>query len=111
MTTPKTELQVAAVEAVLVTHDDLIAKLTDGRTIPVALAWYPRLVNGTPEERNNWRLIGSGEGIHWPDLDKDISADDLIASRSSGESERSLESWLQRRTSTTRLQGRISKTQ
>ena len=62
-----------------VTEDSLIVDLSDGRSITVALAWYPRLVHGTLEERDNWRWIGDREGIHWPDLDEDISVENLNA--------------------------------
>jgi len=56
-----------------VTEDALVVDLVDGRTVSVPLPWYPRLAHGTPAERANWRLIGRGEGVHWPDLDEDIS--------------------------------------
>jgi hypothetical protein len=69
----------------------------DGRTISVPLAWYPRLVHGTPEERNKWQLIGGGEGIHWPDLNEDISAENLILGQRSSESQRSFKRWLDER--------------
>ncbi len=68
--------------------------LSDGRTIAAPIAWYPRLAHGTPRERGNWWLIGGGEGIHWPDLDEDISVDGLLAGRRSGESRASLQQWL-----------------
>lgn len=55
------------------------ADLTDGRTITVPLVWYPRLLHGTPAERNRWQLIGDGDGIHWPDLDEDIEVEALAA--------------------------------
>jgi len=54
-------------------EDELHVTLMDGRTISVPLAWYPRLLNATKEQRKNWRLIGGGIGIHWPDVDEDIS--------------------------------------
>jgi len=73
--------------------------LADGRTIAVPLAWFPRLANGTPEERANWQLIGRGVGIHWTDLDEDISVESLRAGRRSGETQDSLRRWLQRRQS------------
>jgi len=82
---------------VSVTDDSLVVELTDGRTLSVPLAWYPRLQHGTPEERSNHRLIGRGDGIHWPDLDEDISVTGLVAGRASGESQRSLEQWLKSR--------------
>ena len=75
----------------------LFVDLSDGRTISVPLAWYPRLASGTQEERTSWRLIGGGRGIHWPDLDEDISVDDLLAGRPSGESQASLKRWLDKR--------------
>lgn len=84
-------------QSVKVTDDTLIVDLDDGRTISVPLAWYPRLLHGTLEERNNWRLIGKGEGIHWPELDEDISVEGLILGKPSGESARSLERWLTER--------------
>src|SRR5437667_8653369 len=67
--------------------DSLIVDLSDGRSITVPLAWYPRLVHGRPEERNNWRWIGDRKGIHWPDLDEDISVENLILGKASGESQ------------------------
>ena len=82
---------------VLVTDDTLTVDLSDGRTISVPLAWYPRLVHGTQEERSDWRLIGRGEGIHWPQLDDDISVEGLIAGKPSGESQGSLARWLETR--------------
>lgn len=78
-----------------VSEDTLTAELTDGRTISVPLAWYPRLVHATDTERDNWRFVGGGQGIHWPDLDEDISVEDLIAGRASAESQDSLRRWLQ----------------
>ena len=72
--------------------------LADGRTLSIPLAWFPRLFHATPAERANWRWIGGGIGIHWPDLDEDISVEDLILGRPSGESQASLQRWLERRT-------------
>lgn len=80
-----------------VTDNALTVELADGRTISVPLAWYPRLLHGTPEERNHWRLIGRGEGIHWADLDEDVGIEGLLAGRQSGESQRSLKRWLEQR--------------
>ena len=81
----------------VVTEDGLIVDLSDGRSITVPLAWYPRLVHGTPDERNNWRWIGDREGIHWPDLDEDISVENLILGQPSGESQDSFRWWLEKR--------------
>ena len=78
-------------------EDSLTVDLSDGRTVTVPLAWYPRLAHATPTERNNWRLIGRGEGIHWPDLDEDISVASLLAGHPSGESQTSLHRWLESR--------------
>src|SRR5439155_2194697 len=74
--------------------DTLSVDLSDGRTISVPLAWYPRLLHGTSEERRNWRLLGRGLGIHWPDLDEDISVENLLRGKPSAESQHSYKSWL-----------------
>lgn len=74
--------------------DDFSVDLSDGRTITIPLAWFPRLFHGTPAERGNWRWIGRGTGIHWPDLDEDIAVEDLILGRPSGEGQASLRRWL-----------------
>lgn len=79
------------------TDDALLVELSDGRSVTVPVAWFPRLAHGTAAERRNWRLIGKGEGIRWPDLDEDISVESLLAGRRSGESQDSLRSWLQTR--------------
>ncbi|HEY7392703.1 MAG TPA: DUF2442 domain-containing protein [Bryobacteraceae bacterium] len=80
-----------------INDDSLVVDLTDGRTIAAPLAWFPRLAHATPKERANWRLIGDETGIHWPDLDEDISVESLLAGRRSGESSESLEGWLAKR--------------
>jgi len=77
----------AKAQQVVVTDDTLTVDLTDGRTIAVPLAWYPRLLHGTQAERSNWRFIGDKEGIHWPDLDEDISVENLLSGKPSGESQ------------------------
>jgi len=82
---------------VSVTEDALVVELVDGRTITVPLAWYPRLAHGSPNERADWRFIGEGEGIHWPQLDEDISIEGLLAGRRSGETQASLRRWLELR--------------
>ncbi len=97
MNTSTVEIQVVAAAGVTVTEDTLTLDLADGRTISVPLAWYPRLLHGTPEERARWEWIGDNEGIHWPDLDEDISVEGIIAGRRSGESQRSLQRWLEQR--------------
>jgi hypothetical protein len=88
---------IAQAQRVSVTEDTLIVDLVDGRSVSVALSWFPRLVHGTPGERKNWRLIGRGEGIHWPDVDEDISIASLLAGSPSGESQSSLKRWLEGR--------------
>jgi len=97
MTISETELREALAQSLIVGDDALIVDLADGRTITAPLAWFPRLAHGTPAERANWRFIGSGEGIHWPDLDEDISIASLLAGRRSGETQESLRRWLERR--------------
>ena len=91
------EARIPEAEVVAVTEDTLQVELSDGRTISVPLAWYPRLVHAGKEERERWELIGKGQGIHWPDLDEDISVEGLIAGRPSGESQRSFKRWLEAR--------------
>jgi hypothetical protein len=66
------------VKDVRFTDDALVVDLLDGRTISVPLAWYPRLLSATPEQRTNWRLAGGGFGIHWPDVDEDLSTQGLL---------------------------------
>jgi len=91
------ELTIPLATNVVVTTDTLTVDLSDGRTISVPLAWYPRLAHGTPDEQARWQLIGRGEGIHWPELDEDISVEGLIAGKASGESQRSFAKWLDSR--------------
>ena len=97
MTILAIELRMTSAQTVTVTDDALIVDLSDGRTVSVPLAWFPRLLHGTPAERNTWRLIGDGEGIHWTDLDEDISVENLILGQPSGESQKSLKKWLEAR--------------
>jgi hypothetical protein len=87
---------------VSVSDDALTVDLADGRTITAPLVWFPRLAHGAHEERNNWRLIARGEGIHWPDLDEDISVESLLAGRGSGETQQSFRRWLEERASSKR---------
>jgi hypothetical protein len=77
--------------------DSLIVDLIDGRSLSVPLTWYPRLLEGTHEERNHVRFLGEGRGIHWPDLDEDINVEGLLLGRRSGESQASLKRWLESR--------------
>jgi hypothetical protein len=87
----------APIQHVVVTDDSLVVDLADGRTVSVPMAWYPRLMYGTPEERSHWRIIGKGEGIHWPDLDEDISVENILFGKPSGETQKSFKKWLERR--------------
>jgi hypothetical protein len=82
---------------VRVDAETLTVELTDGRVVSVPIGWYPRLAHGSTNERNNWRLIGGGLGIHWPDLDEDINVENVLAGRPSGESQASLKKWLDQR--------------
>jgi len=77
---------------VSVTDDTLSMDLSDGRSIAVPLGWFPRLRHGTQAERNKYEL--SLAGVHWPDLDEDISVEGLLAGEKSGESPESLKKWL-----------------
>ena len=88
------EIEIPKAEDVKVTEDTLSVELSDGRTISVPLEWFPRLVHATPEEKNNWRLIGRGNGIHWEDIDEDISVEGLLTGKPSGESQESFKKWL-----------------
>jgi hypothetical protein len=66
------------IQTVHVTKDEIVAHLTDGRVISVPLAWSWRLSEATPGQRANFRLIGTGQGIHWPEVDEDISVEGLL---------------------------------
>ena len=93
-----TEMPNVHAVTVTLTVEEIAVDLQDGRTIIAPLGWYPRLVHATQKERNNWRLIGKGVGVHWPDLDEDISISNLLLGQPSGESQRSLQKWLAGRT-------------
>ena len=97
MNTSDIEQGIPFAERVSITNDTLSVDLSDGRSISVPLAWYPRLSHGTPAERKKWRLIGKGIGIHWEDLDEDISVEGLLAGKPSGESQESFRTWLGKR--------------
>lgn len=99
MAISRIEREVPAVVDVRVAEESLSVELRDGRSLSVPLTWYPRLLHATPQERDRWRLIGRGEGIHWDDLDEDISVEGLLAGRRSGESRTSFKRWLERRES------------
>jgi len=84
-------------QSLVITDDTLSVDLNDGRSISVPLSWYPRLNHATLRERSNWRWIGDREGMHWPDLDEDISVENLVFGKPSGESQESLKRWLEER--------------
>lgn len=91
----ETKLSEARAMDVAVTEDALMVYLEDARTISVPLVWYPRLSYATPQERDNWEISGAGYGIHWPDLDEDISVKGLLIGNPSSETQKSLERWLE----------------
>jgi hypothetical protein len=97
MSSSTVETQVLSAVQVRVSDDALSVELSDGRSISVPLGWFPRLTHGTTDERNKWRLIAGGRGIHWTDLDEDISVENLLAGKPSGESQTSLKNWLETR--------------
>jgi len=68
----------ARIKDISVTKDTIIAQLMDGRTISVPIAWSWRLLESTPKQRANWEIIGDGQGVHWPDIDEDISAEGML---------------------------------
>src|SRR5213594_3729927 len=97
MTTSRVEIDIPSAASLSVSEDTLSVELADGRSVSVPLAWFPRLLHGTSAERNNWRLIGRGAGIHWPDLDEDISVENVLLGQPSGESQKSFKRWLESR--------------
>ena len=97
MTTSPIEHWPVVAQEVRVSADTLHVDLADGRSIAVPIEWYPRLAHGSATERSHWRFIGRGEGIHWPDLDEDISVDNLLIGARSGESQQSFKRWLESR--------------
>jgi hypothetical protein len=68
----------ARVETVYFTREALVVDLMDGRTISVPLAWYPKLLKATQRQRSNWEICGGGYGIHWPEIDEDLSTEGLL---------------------------------
>ncbi len=94
MSTLAVELDIPDALDVHVSEDTLSVEFSDGRTISVPLDWYPRLTHATEQERSNWRIIGKGHGVHWEDLDEDISVEGLLIGIPSGESQDSFKKWL-----------------
>jgi hypothetical protein len=97
MTSSSLATETAEAKRVRVTGELLVVELRDGRTVSVPINWYPRLADGRPAERRNWALIGPGTGIHWPDLDEDISVEGLLLGLRSAESAASLKRWRESR--------------
>jgi hypothetical protein len=93
MSTSSPVVDAPVARQVRVTSDALVVELEDGRVVSVPLEWYPRLAEGTAAERRRWELIGPGIGIHWPDLDEDISIEALLRGQGSNESATSLRRW------------------
>jgi len=75
ISTPNVDLRIANVQ---IDAERLSIDLVDGRIVSVPLAWYPRLFNASPQQRANWQIAGGGYGIHWPDIDEDLSAEGLL---------------------------------
>ena len=94
MSTSPNEFPRPAAVDVEVSEDTLTVHLSDGRSIAAPVIWYPRLADGTPQERARWELVGSGHGIHWPDLDEDIGIEGLLLGKRSTESPASFAPWL-----------------
>ena len=97
MNTLAVEIRIPEALNASLTDDTLSVDLSDGRSISVPIAWFPRLLHASEQERNHWRLIGRGQGIHWEDIDEDISIEGLLTGRPSGESQESFKKWLANR--------------
>src|SRR5688572_21997165 len=97
MSSSTVDIQIPSAVRVEVNDETLSVDLSDGRAISVPLGWFPRLSHGTSDERNKWRLIAGGRGIHWSELDEDVSVENLLAGKPSGESQTSLRKWLDSR--------------
>lgn len=94
-----TKVKEARIVDVEVTDDMLTLHLEDGRSISAPIDWYPRLARGSAEERRNFRLIGRGEGVHWPELDEDVGVEGVLSGLPSREGPASLKRWLKKRKS------------
>ena len=97
MITLATEVEISNAISVSISEDSLSVELDDGRTVTIPISWYPRLFHASEKERLNFRLIGNGAGIHWEDLDEDISTAGIIAGHRSQESQSSFKKWLEQR--------------
>jgi Protein of unknown function (DUF2442) len=97
MTASIPELDIPSVADVCTGPRRLCFHLSDGRTVSAPIDWFPRLVHGSVRERRNWKIVGAGFGVHWPDLDEDVSVENMLLGQRSVESERSLRDWLDSR--------------
>ena len=94
MSTSQVEIEIPTALSLEFGQDFFDVHLSDGRSVKTPISWFPRLFHGSESERKNWRLIGGGAGIHWEDLDEDISTEGLICGKKSMESQKSLAKWL-----------------
>ena len=99
MTTSVSDTRISKAVSLVISDAALALCLADGRTISIPLSWYPRLVHATPAERDDWRLVGDDEGIHWPSVEEDISIESLLAGKRSQERPSSFQRWLSERKS------------
>jgi hypothetical protein len=97
MSSSASDIEIANASSVTVSEEYLTASLDDGRLISIPISWYPRLFYATEQERQNFRLIGNGSGIHWEELDEDISIESIITGQRSAETQASLERWMKSR--------------
>ena len=97
MSSSMTDIEPANAVKVEVDDESIKVELDDGRRISLPVSWYPRLFHGSQKERGNYRFIGNGSGIHWPDLEEDISVQGLLAGHHSQENQSSLNKWLKKR--------------
>lgn len=98
MSPSRAEQPTPSAVSVKITRDAVSVDLDDGRTVTIPIGWYPRLARASAHERRNWRLIGTGVGISWPDLDEDVSVEGILCGRPSAESQASFARWLATRT-------------
>ncbi len=103
MTSLVSEETQSKAEDILISADEMTLVLSDGKTKSVPLSFYPRLIHASQAERDNWQIIGQGEGIRWPDLDEDISVEGIVAGKRSGESRKSFQRWLEAKKAGRRL--------
>jgi len=96
MSSSTVDVQVFATN-VRVDDERITVELSDGRSVSAPITWYPRLAHGTVAERNAWRFIADGRGIHWSELDEDVSVENLLAGKPSGESQAVFKRWLESR--------------